>query len=323
MSIRMKVCGALLGAAVIAAAGPAYAGKLDMAIADYRLGHYDSAFARFQELSKDNDPKAAYWTAVMYHKGRGSSLNYEEAVRYYLVSATRGHKDAQNNLGLMFRDGLGVEDDKAEAFAWFSIAQSRGSRIARNNLDNLTKEMDSTEIARGLRRAKQLRGHIAAVSETHARQLARRFQAEPAKAAPTETRPVPAPPVAKAPAPTPAPVPRVTESHDLAEVDSGEVSSTDTTLSGITRQDAVSVQASEELYMVQLGTFASPKGIARIHEVAASTGLSIEDELFTGSGRNLHRLRVGPFTSMAEAAQAKTDMDRLLRVKSVLVPASF
>ena len=65
---------------------------------------------------------------VLHHSGDVELLDFNEAARWYRLSADQGEASAQYNLGLLYLDGRGVSKDYIGAYMWFAIAAARGSR---------------------------------------------------------------------------------------------------------------------------------------------------------------------------------------------------
>ena len=87
---------ALVLALLLAATGPALAG-FDDGMAAARRGDYRAAFEIWLPLAQEGDIRAQYNLGVLYNKGIGAPQNYQEAARWYLAAAERGHLDAQAN----------------------------------------------------------------------------------------------------------------------------------------------------------------------------------------------------------------------------------
>jgi len=92
--------------------------------------------------------KARYWFERAASKGDAvaqNSLgflldtegNFEEAFRYYALSADQGFTSAEYNLGMCYRDGFGTEVDLGKARYWFERAASKGDEGAIKNLARL------------------------------------------------------------------------------------------------------------------------------------------------------------------------------------------
>lgn len=71
---------------------------------------------------------------TMYEHGQGVAQDYQEAVKWYRLSAAQGLAVAQQNLGAMYRDGKGVLQDYREALKWFRMAASQGDASAQASL---------------------------------------------------------------------------------------------------------------------------------------------------------------------------------------------
>ena len=59
---------------------------------------------------------------------------YDEALKWYLQSASHGFASAQNSLGQMYQYGIGVNRDIAEAIKWYHKAADQNNAAALFNL---------------------------------------------------------------------------------------------------------------------------------------------------------------------------------------------
>ena len=66
-----------------------------------------------------------------------SEQKFEEALRYYALSADQGYTPGEINLGSCYRDGEGTEADLAKARYWFERAAAKGHETATRNLADL------------------------------------------------------------------------------------------------------------------------------------------------------------------------------------------
>ncbi|EGB06593.1 hypothetical protein AURANDRAFT_29132, partial [Aureococcus anophagefferens] len=66
-----------------------------------------------------------------------SEEKFEEAFRYYALSADQGFNPGENNLGCCFMDGKGTEVDLGKARYWFERAAAKGHESATRNLARL------------------------------------------------------------------------------------------------------------------------------------------------------------------------------------------
>ena len=148
----------------------------------FERGDYKTALKEFTDLTKKKDSRGQYGMGLMYDLGTGVSMNFEEAVKWYQLSAEQGNADAQNNLATMYAEGEGVEKDahKAEilyeraaqqgnfdapnnlgimylqgieitrdyirAYIWFHIGEMKGDRAAKKNREFVETKMNSEEI---------------------------------------------------------------------------------------------------------------------------------------------------------------------------------
>jgi hypothetical protein len=53
-------------------------------------------------------------------------MNDDQALKYYLASAEKGHAEAQYNLGVMNQNGWGVPIDEEEGIKWYLLAADQG-----------------------------------------------------------------------------------------------------------------------------------------------------------------------------------------------------
>ncbi|MCZ6751727.1 MAG: tetratricopeptide repeat protein, partial [Acidobacteria bacterium] len=67
---------------------------------------------------------------VAYTEGRAARRDYEEALRWYKMSAEQGYAPAQLVLGNMYSKAQGVERDAAEATKWYRQAAEQGNLTA-------------------------------------------------------------------------------------------------------------------------------------------------------------------------------------------------
>jgi len=73
--------------------------------------------------------------AVMYAKGQGTNVNFEDAKDWFIKMAERGDYSGYNYIGDSYYDGLaGVAKDYNEAKNWYLKAAEKGLAIAMSNL---------------------------------------------------------------------------------------------------------------------------------------------------------------------------------------------
>ena len=69
--------------------------------------------------------------------------------------AKQGRPDALYNLGLAYSTGQGVDVDYIAAHKWFNLAAIKGSEIAKTWRAQISREMDSGQIAQAQKLARE------------------------------------------------------------------------------------------------------------------------------------------------------------------------
>ncbi|MCH2390585.1 MAG: sel1 repeat family protein, partial [Nitrospinales bacterium] len=69
--------------------------------------------------------------------GVGVPTDFEEAVKWYQLSANQGNADAQNNLATMYADGEGIERNAHKAAKLYESAAQQVNFDALNNLGTM------------------------------------------------------------------------------------------------------------------------------------------------------------------------------------------
>ena len=82
----------------------------------------------------------------MYEKGQGVPQDYQEAVKWYRLSAEQGFAEAQYNLGVMYYNGQGVPQDYVSAHMWFNFSSANGDKDAIKNRKLVETKMTKQQI---------------------------------------------------------------------------------------------------------------------------------------------------------------------------------
>ena len=82
----------------------------------------------------------------MYDEGLGVPQDYNEAVKWYRLSAEQGDAFAQSNLGVMYANGQGVPQDYALAHMWFNLSGSNGHKDGVTNRNTVENKMSPSQI---------------------------------------------------------------------------------------------------------------------------------------------------------------------------------
>ena len=72
-----------------------------------------------------------------------NNKDYKNAVKYWTLSANKGHAKAQLNLGIMYYKGLGVEQNKIYTYNWWIKSSMNGNANARKYLEGLCRKSPS------------------------------------------------------------------------------------------------------------------------------------------------------------------------------------
>jgi len=80
--------------------------------------------------AEKGDAKAQNNLGKIHEKGRGTTQNFAEAIKWYRKAVEQGYADAQYNLGFMHYRGDGVKKDYSEAARWFRKAAEQGCDVA-------------------------------------------------------------------------------------------------------------------------------------------------------------------------------------------------
>ncbi|HEV2562826.1 MAG TPA: hypothetical protein VGT78_11870 [Rhizomicrobium sp.] len=77
------------------------------------------------------------------------------ALAQYELEAKQGRAEALYNLGLAYSTGQGVNVDFVAAHKWFNLAAVKGSDIAKAWRAQISREMNSNQIAEAQRLARE------------------------------------------------------------------------------------------------------------------------------------------------------------------------
>lgn len=90
--------------------------------------------ADYIDSARKGDASAQFEAGNCYYHGRGTPVNYTEAVYWFRKAAAQNHSAALNNLGLCYETGLGVTKNLSEAVRYYRQAAELGNRVAQCNL---------------------------------------------------------------------------------------------------------------------------------------------------------------------------------------------
>ena len=86
------------------------------------------------ELSQTENPLIYTNLGYMYEKGRGTNIDYKEALKWYEKAAEYNSAYAYNNMAHMYQKGISVEKDYGKAIEYLQKAADLKDNVAQFNL---------------------------------------------------------------------------------------------------------------------------------------------------------------------------------------------
>lgn len=113
----------------------------------YSRGDYDRAYNTMRSLAETSDHGLAqYYLAMMYLRGEGVELSYEEAAKWFRRSAEQRIKQAQYRLGELYMKGRGVPKDYEYAYAWYRLGAEHKHKKSINALAAARENLSAEEL---------------------------------------------------------------------------------------------------------------------------------------------------------------------------------
>ena len=131
--------------------------QFDGGLAAYRQGDYATALRLWRPMAAQGDARAQAALGALYEFGQGVAQDIATAVSWYRKAAEQGNADAQNNLALMYARALGVPKDFVQAHMWFNLAAARGHAGAATPRDEVTRQLNPSQLAEAQRLAREWR----------------------------------------------------------------------------------------------------------------------------------------------------------------------
>jgi TPR repeat protein len=82
----------------------------------------------------------------MFQHGSDKTRDYQQAAKWYALSAKQGYSKAQHLLGAMYAQGRGVARNHIKAYAWCKVSASQHSRRALLKLKKIEAKMSVKQI---------------------------------------------------------------------------------------------------------------------------------------------------------------------------------
>jgi len=104
-------------------------------------GNWQKAAWLYEKAAQRNHPKAEYFLALLYLKGRrGIDKDTKKGLALMIKSASQGFYKAQYLLSQMYLKGAGVRQNVAEGNRWMSKATGQGYELSQ--LSSLDSELE-------------------------------------------------------------------------------------------------------------------------------------------------------------------------------------
>ena len=94
-------------------------------------------FSKTLREAEKGNTEAQFAVGYMYEYGKGTEIDYDQAVKYYQMAAEKNHSGAQHNLAVLFYTGRGVEKDLKRAYQWFRNAAQNGLGLSMTMLGTM------------------------------------------------------------------------------------------------------------------------------------------------------------------------------------------
>lgn len=137
----------------------------------------NKAFSLFLQSSKLGNFASFYQLGLCYLNGWGTKQNYEQALKYFQISADNGISNSFVSLGLMYMNGIGIEKDYQRAKSFFVDAATKNNLEAIDYLGeiyfyglgipkNISKAQQYFELSKSIKASLYL-GKIYSKSDTN------------------------------------------------------------------------------------------------------------------------------------------------------------
>ncbi len=98
---------------------------------------YEQAVKWYRLSANQNHAHAQFSLGICYSFGQGVEKSYEEALKWFRLSAQQGNTNAQYHLGVFYYYGKGIERSDEEAVRWFRLSSEQGNAEAQKALYQL------------------------------------------------------------------------------------------------------------------------------------------------------------------------------------------
>lgn len=100
-------------------------------------GETENKFAQILEKARKGDARAQAEVGKCYVRGEGVEKDFEQAFKWYSLSAEQGNAQGQNGLGNRYLNGEGVERDYGKALEMYRLSAAQGNADAQCKLGTM------------------------------------------------------------------------------------------------------------------------------------------------------------------------------------------
>ena len=108
--------------------------------------NYNEAIKWFRLSAEHGEADAQISLATIYFNGNGVPKDYAESFKWVYRAADQGDVGAQYKVGIYYLIGVGTPKDNIEAYKWFNLSAGRGNYAAKTQLEALEQQMTLSQI---------------------------------------------------------------------------------------------------------------------------------------------------------------------------------
>ena len=106
----------------------------------YRLGQFRRAHILLEPLAEGGETQAQFTLAMMYSSGNGVELDEVQAIHWFELAATQGHRDSAYFLAQIYEQGWGTTRSSTQAIHWYQRCSELADPRCMTHLGQLNEE---------------------------------------------------------------------------------------------------------------------------------------------------------------------------------------
>ena len=107
----------------------------------------------YLKAAEKGHTEAQFYMGYRYAHGKGVTQSYTEAVKWFSKAAEKGNPDAMHGLGELYLKGTGVPQSRVDAYKWFNLSAVTGNREFVASRDKLASKLSPAQLTEGQRLA--------------------------------------------------------------------------------------------------------------------------------------------------------------------------